>query len=213
MLYHIENKYNIVDRDTCLFCSVVAFECSQLAYWLCLSCLHVLQESNLWTSRHWRKLRPSVHATKAGTALKVVLKLSKDLIAYMEGLLAVTATSGLHREQPAVDASVDSGQTSRPEGGNQGRRSVVEAMAAGLYSISKAFRPEFDARGAPGQERAQVLDSTVPGLHSTVFGSRPPQKGTDYAVECCLQWTVSCPCWSRMNQGQNAGPAARERAE
>jgi hypothetical protein len=48
---------------------------------------------------------------------------------------------------------------------------LVEAMAVGLYLISKAFRPEFDVRGAP--ERAPDRDSTWPGLHSAVFGCRP----------------------------------------
>jgi hypothetical protein len=50
---------------------------------------------------------------------------------------------------------------------------LVEATAVGssLYSISKAFRPDFEARGA--QERAQDRDHAVPRLHSTVFGSRP----------------------------------------
>jgi hypothetical protein len=48
--------------------------------------------------------------------------------------------------------------------------SLVEATVVGLYSISKAFRPEFDALGAP--ERAQDRDRTVSGLHSAVFGSR-----------------------------------------
>jgi hypothetical protein len=33
---------------------------------------------------------PSVQATKSGAALKVVPKLSKHLVAYMEGLLAVS---------------------------------------------------------------------------------------------------------------------------
>ena len=58
----------------------------------------------------------------------------------------------------------------RPEGGNRGRRSLVEATVVGLYSISKAFQPEFDARGAP--ERAPDRDCAVSGLHSAVFGSR-----------------------------------------
>jgi hypothetical protein len=70
--------------------------------------------------------------------------------------------------------------------------SLVEATAVGLYSMSRAFRPEFDARGA--LEQAPDRGRAVPGLHSAVFGSRPPFKGTDYALECCLQWTVSCSC-------------------
>jgi hypothetical protein len=44
---------------------------------------------------------------------------------------------------------------------------LVEATAVGLYSISKAYRPEFDVRGAP--ERVLVRDRAVPGLHSAVF--------------------------------------------
>ena len=48
---------------------------------------------------------------------------------------------------------------------------LVEATAVGSYSISKAYRPEFDVRGAP--ERAPDRDRAVPGLHSAVFGSRP----------------------------------------
>ena len=48
---------------------------------------------------------------------------------------------------------------------------LVEATAVGSYSISKAYRPEFDVRGA--SERAPDRDRAVPGLHSAVFGSRP----------------------------------------
>jgi hypothetical protein len=59
-----------------------------------------------------------------------------------------------------------------------------------LYLISKAFRPEFDVRGA--QERAPDRYRAVPGLHSAKFGSRLQYKGNGYSVECCLQWTVSC---------------------
>jgi hypothetical protein len=60
----------------------------------------------------------------------------------------------------------------RPEGGKRGQRSLVKATVVGLYWISKVFRPEFDARGA--QARAPDRDRAVPGLHSAVFGSRPP---------------------------------------
>ena len=153
---------------------------------------------------------PSVQATKSGAALKAVPKLSKHLVAYMEGLLAVSpyvngpfdsrakgvaeavaaaALSDLNQlanepymaylkrklgewyseaprpasKQPAVDADEPA-----PAAGTRRRQQrptlpLVEATAVGSYSISKAYRPEFDVQGA--SERAPDRDRAVSGLH------------------------------------------------
>jgi hypothetical protein len=82
------------DKNTCLFCSIVAdtsiFKCFQVltdfALFVCMCCwrqdfVHQDVEGN---SVPW------VQATKYGAALKAVQKLSKQLVAYMEGLLAVS---------------------------------------------------------------------------------------------------------------------------
>jgi hypothetical protein len=66
------------------------------------------------------------------------------------------------RKQTAVDADEPA-----PAAGDQVTRRrqprpmlpLVEATAVGLYSISKAYRPEFDVRGAP----EQAPDRECPG--------------------------------------------------
>ena len=74
------------------------------------------------------------------------------------------------RKQPAVVDADEPGQqpTTRRMQPRQ-TLPLVEAAAVYLYSISKAFRPEFDAQGAP--EREPDRDRAMPGLHSAVFGA------------------------------------------
>ena len=51
------------------------------------------------------------------------------------------------------------------------------AMVLAFHLISKAFRPECEARAAP--ERAPDRDRAKPGPQSTVFGSSQQWRGTD----------------------------------
>jgi hypothetical protein len=51
------------------------------------------------------------------------------------------------------------------------------AMELAFHLISKAFRPECEARAAP--ERAPDRDCAEPGPESTVFGSSQQWRGTD----------------------------------
>jgi hypothetical protein len=78
------------------------------------------------------------------------------------------------RKQPAVDADEPAPAAGDQEALRRQPRPtlpLVEATAGCLYSISKAYRPEFDVRRAP--ERAPDRDCAVPWLHSAVFGNRP----------------------------------------
>jgi hypothetical protein len=97
------------DRNTCLFCSIVAdiFKCFQVfstryiqvfssvfnsltdfALFVCMCCPRQDSVEDIETLAETQY--PSVQATKFGAALKAVPKLSKHLVAYMEGLLALS---------------------------------------------------------------------------------------------------------------------------
>jgi hypothetical protein len=89
------------------------------------------------------------------------------------------------RKQPAVDADEPA-----PAAGDQEEAIEADGARRSLWwrrrpwvctRLVKHIDPNFTDRGA------QDRDSAVPGLHRThraVSGSRPQQKGTDYAGEC-----------------------------
>jgi hypothetical protein len=115
----------------------------------------------------------------AAAALSDLNQLANELyLAYLKRKLGEwyrKAPRPAHK-QPEVVADEPAPAAGESAGTRRRRRQqrptlpLVEATAVGSYSISKAYRPEFDVQGA--SERAPDRDRAVSGLHSAVFGSR-----------------------------------------
>ena len=118
----------------------------------------------------------------AAAALSDLNHLANELyIAYLKHKLGelgmVPRACARPQDQPASNPRSTRTSPRQPPGTRRRQQRpmllLVEATAVGSYSISKAYRPEFDVRGAP--ERAPGRDRAVPGLRSlsAVFRSRP----------------------------------------
>jgi hypothetical protein len=104
---------------------------------------------------------PSIQATKFGAALKAVPKLSKHLVAYTEGLLAVSPyvkdPPASNAQQPAVNADEPAPAAADQE----------EATEAGAFWwrrrrwVCTQLVKRFDPNSTPGEHRSERRTGTA----------------------------------------------------